>query len=111
LSPLSLERDCRYGPLVLRVCGEVDLSNQWVLADELLRLERDIEGPLVLDVENVDYIDASGLQVLLDAAKRAQRAGESLALRRPGPLLRRLLRMTGLDRTIVVLPLGDEPSS
>ena len=56
--------------------------------------------------EAVEFVDAGGLRVLLHAAQRARKRGAHLALKEPGALLRRLLNLTGLDRTIVVLPPG-----
>ena len=104
-SPLSIERAGR-GSSILRVVGELDLTNHWLLADELLRAEREAAGPLVIDVGAVEFVDAGGLRVLLHAAQRARKRGAHLALKEPGALLRRLLNLTGLDRTIVVLPPG-----
>jgi len=103
---LVIERGEDGGAVVLSLFGEVDLTNQWVLADAILQTERESDGAMVVDVQNIDYIDAGGLRVLLHAARRAHSSGTSFALRRPDPLLRRLLRVTGLDSTIAVLPQG-----
>jgi anti-anti-sigma factor len=64
----------------------------------------DGEGRLVVDVTDLAFIDASGLQVLVSAAKQAAQCGGWLCLVGARDLLRRMLRIL---RLAAVLPVHD----
>ena len=63
-------------------------------------------GDLVIDLSGVEVIDATGLGVLLGADRRAKAMNRRLVLRAALPRVRRILRVTRLDR---VLALEDAP--
>ncbi|MFE0151178.1 STAS domain-containing protein [Nonomuraea sp. NPDC059007] len=49
------------------------------------------------------FCDASGLAVLVGIQHRARPLGITVALTAPRPFMSRLLRMTGLDRSLPVM--------
>lgn len=55
-------------PGLLRLAGEIDLSNAERL-DRILRAEREESLELSLDLSEVTFIDSTGLQVLLDLSR------------------------------------------
>ena len=58
------------------------------------------DGELVLDLTELEAVDATGLGVLVGAHRRAQRAGRTLVLEDvPDPVVR-LLLITRLDRIL-----------
>ena len=58
------------------------------------------DGELVLDLAELEAVDATGLGVLVGAHRRAQRAGRTLVLEDvPDPVVR-LLLITRLDRIL-----------
>ncbi|MGH9076722.1 MAG: STAS domain-containing protein, partial [Acidimicrobiales bacterium] len=64
------------------------------------------------DGSSVEFIDASGINVLLDAADAARRAGGHLRLSRPSPSFRRLLDLLELNNALPVDREADwEPES
>ena len=54
-------------------------------------------APLVIDMEQVTFIDSVGLATLVGAAKRAAAHGGSLQVACALPKIRQLVRLTGLD--------------
>jgi anti-sigma B factor antagonist len=58
---------------------------------------------IVLALENLRFIDSSGLGVLVRAAKQARDAGGQILLRRPMPSIRKVLEITGLDNVFTVI--------
>jgi len=62
----------------------------------------------VVDLADVSFIDSTGLGVLVSGLKAARRADGDLRLAAPSPQVRKLLRLTTLDRvfTIVEAPVG-----
>ena len=84
--------------LVLR--GRLDVR---VTADVRQALAAAVDGgagDLVLDVEALDGVDATGLGVLVGAHRRAGRAGRTLVLRDVPPLLARVLLVSRLGRVL-----------
>jgi len=81
--------------------GDIDLATAGILRDALARTLEDSVS-LVVDVGRVGFIDSSGLNALVWGHWQAQKAGGSLRLRRPTPMLCRLLEITALDSLLLV---------
>lgn len=58
------------------------------------------EGELVLDLTELEAVDATGLGVLVGAHRRAQRAGRTLVLEDVPDPVGRLLLITRLDKIL-----------
>ena len=68
------------GGLRVTVRGELDLSTSERLEDALRVAEARTDGRLTLDYSGLEFIDSTGLQVLLDADHRAAAAGRRLVV-------------------------------
>ena len=83
---------------VVRTAGELDASTAPQLRDcfeELMRADcRDV----VVDMGELDFIDSTGLGVLVAALKRFRSSGGSLSVTDPRPQIRKVLELTNLDR-------------
>ncbi len=91
--------------IVVHVTGEVDVATSSLLAAALTRAletETAVRTDLVVDLAGVRFIDASGINVLLNAARQASAAGGSLVLRSPSRAVRRLLGVLRLDEVLAV---------
>ena len=87
------------GYVIVTVAGEVDIATVAQLRKRLAALA--VSGvPLVADLDQVSFIDATGLGALVGAAREAAEHGTSLHLVCAQPQTRRLFRVTGLDRQI-----------
>ena len=86
--------------------GELDITCSPALRDQLLGLLRRSSSRLVVDLSAVTYCDASGLAVLVGTERRARLLGGSLQLTAVPPQVDEVLRITGLDRHLDVLPAG-----
>lgn len=62
----------------------------------------DQPGPLVVECGAIEFIDSSGLRVLLEANERAARDGVAFVLRAPSTVVRRLLTITSTDEVFTV---------
>jgi anti-anti-sigma factor len=93
---LTLETRHEPGCAIVAAAGEIDISTVTALRECLLEL--DASGrPLVADLHQVTFIDASGLNVLVAAANRAAAHGSSLHVVCARPRIRQLFRVTGLN--------------
>jgi anti-sigma B factor antagonist len=85
---------------VVQVTGELDLQTAPRLRDELVALVNGGITELVLDFAELDFIDSSGLSVLIMALKRLRERGGELRLRSVPSRACRVLEASGLDRVI-----------
>jgi anti-anti-sigma factor len=90
--------------IVLELHGELDLAGAPLLSSALDRAETDERGILVLDLEDLEFIDSAGLRVILAAHERARARGAELALT-PGPRqVQRLLTIAGVSGHLQTIP-------
>jgi anti-sigma B factor antagonist len=84
---------------VVTVRGEIHVST----APEFSRLLTEAvtagRTRMVLDLTDVEFIDSTGLSVLLNALRRVTRAGGRMALVCTNPTVMRLFEITKLDAT------------
>ncbi len=79
---------------------EIDMATSGVFQAEITRQlggPEDDGGPVVLDFEEVDYIDSSGLAAIAVVNARLRTEGRTLAVERPSPLVERVFTLTGLQ--------------
>lgn len=80
---------------VLTVCGEVDISNASVLSRSIdAALEAGCTAVL-LEMSAVNFIDSTGLTVLIRGYKRARDHHGCLTIGAASPAVTRLLSVTG----------------
>jgi anti-sigma B factor antagonist len=95
--------DSRDGAVVVSLAGELDLYNAEEVRSALLDACAGEPAILVVDLEEVTFIDSTALGVLIEARSRmADRSGFRLAA--PGLETRRALEVSGLDRHFLVHP-------
>lgn len=82
-------------PVIVTLRGECDLAAVDRLGTALASCTDDGRRDAVLDVAGLEFLDCSGLDVILQAAHRCARAGGSLVLRSPQRAVRRLLELSG----------------
>ncbi|MDP9444534.1 MAG: STAS domain-containing protein [Actinomycetota bacterium] len=90
----------------LRLVGYLDARNVGAVRQSLNELVDITSGTIVVDLSEVELIDATGLGVLAAAHRRLERDGRQLVLRGCTGQIRRVLAMTGLLRVMHVEPAG-----
>lgn len=90
---------------VIACAGELDLATEDVLAAALARVKLGDPHRVVVDLTGVTFMGSSGLRVLAQAHKTF--GAEQLRVVAASSSIARLLRMTGLDEVLIVLPTLD----
>ncbi|TWD79757.1 anti-sigma B factor antagonist [Kribbella amoyensis] len=100
---LSVHID-RPGPYALvRLAGDVDIESSGELTETLKAVLATLgTAPLVIDLAEVEFMDSSGLGVLVGAHKEAEAQGGSLELVNPHPRVTKILRITKLHKVLTV---------
>jgi len=91
---LAIERG--EGEAVVTVGGELEFGTAAPLRTALLDLAHEHGGRLVLDLEGVEFIDSTGISLLVQAKQRLEAQGSCFVLRRPAHRVMRVLEIAGL---------------
>lgn len=80
--------------------GEVDISTAAVLRTALEEAYKEEHGNMVLHFDQLRYMDSTGLGVIIGAYGRMKDNGYHIVLRNPQGNIRKLLRITNLDKLL-----------
>jgi anti-anti-sigma factor len=103
--------------IVLAASGELDLRSTPQLEE---RLEQALDGGselVILDLRQIEFMDSTGLRVLLSTHQRARERGKRFGLVRGAEQVERVLRLTGVGELLTVVDApqdllrGGEPSA
>jgi anti-sigma B factor antagonist len=85
--------------VVVALQGELDLATSRELDLRLREIESTNPGRLLIDLSGLEFMDSTGLAVMIRAQQSAQANGHRLAFRPGPPQVQRLFELTGmLDR-------------
>ena len=90
------------GYTVVWAHGEIDLATAPALMQELACAVRTQQCRVIVDLTQVSFMDSTGLNALVLARRKAETSSGELRLVGACPLIRKVLRITGLER---VFPL------
>jgi anti-anti-sigma factor len=91
--------------VVVAPTGEIDLSTVEQVRALLRRHER---GTLVLDLRGVEFLDSSGLTMILEQHRRAEQSGFAFVLTRGPDRVQRIFDITGLMHRLTFV---DDPGA
>jgi anti-sigma B factor antagonist len=89
---------------ILRLAGEVDVYTAPELRQQLIKLVDSGALHVVADLGGVDFLDSSGLGVLVGGLKRLRTRQGSLEIVTSGGQILELFELTGLSRAFTVHP-------
>ena len=89
---------------VIEVGGEIDVYTAPKLRETLISLVDNGRYHLVVDLEKVDFLDSTGLGVLVGGLKRVRTHDGSLSLVCTSERLLKVFRITGLTKVFDIHP-------
>jgi anti-sigma B factor antagonist len=99
---LSPTHNARPRENVVRLAGLLDVRSVGDVRQQLNELIDSSIGDVIVDLEAVDAVDATGLGLLVATHRRTQLLGRHLVLRHPVPSVIRILAVTRLHRILHV---------
>ena len=95
----------RSGASVVVMRGDLDIASE---AQAMAELEAAMDGcdVMVVDLRELDFLDSTGVRVLLASELRAREHGMRFGVVRGGGMVARLLEVTRIDRRF---PEVDDP--
>ena len=99
---LSLETRHEDGNTIIEVGGEIDVYTAPKLRDKITELVGNGNYNLVIDMEKVDFLDSTGLGVLVGGLKKVRAHDGSMRLICNQERLLKIFRITGLAKVFVI---------
>lgn len=96
---------------VVAVTGELDVATAPKLRGQIVEIATGGGINIVLDLSRVEFIDSTGLGVIVGSLKRVRGLGGDLRLAGAEPGVQRVFEMTGLDRVMPLWGSVDEAVS
>lgn len=79
--------------------GEIDIYTSNIFKEELQKIYlSDTIGDIHIDASDLEYIDSTGLGVLIGALKRLKQKDKDIYIREAKPNVRKIFSITGLDK-------------
>ncbi len=99
---LEISSEITDAKAIIRIEGEVDVSNASELRDALDTALADGAKEVEADFAEVAYIDSTGIGVLVGAAHRAQESGSVFVVANPQKNVERVFTLLGVDKDLNV---------
>ena len=80
------------------LAGELDVSTADELKKSLHKLVDEKNIDMKLNLENLDYIDSTGLGVMIGILKRLKIENKEVYIEKPKNNVRKIFNITGLDK-------------
>jgi anti-sigma B factor antagonist len=93
---LEIQRHADLYGVILALRGEIDLGSAPGFEQELREIEEAQPGRILIDLRSLDFMDCTGISVMIRAQQSAHANGHLLALRRGPDQVHRLFELTGL---------------
>jgi anti-sigma B factor antagonist len=99
---LAVERSRVDGYELLAVEGELDIATAPRMIAALNEAFAELTTPLVVDLSSVDFMDSTGLALLMNAYRRVRRRGHGFAIVCPGGPISRVFEIADMVESLNV---------
>ncbi len=94
----------REGSLIVHIGGEIDHHSavrvRTEIDEQIITQKRE---RVLLELSGVDFMDSSGLGLIMGRFALQKRCGGSLAVLDPSPAVMKMIKLAGMDRMISIL--------
>ena len=97
-------REDRHGIHILELTGEMDLYSSNTLKETVVQLWNDGVTRLVIDLSQLEYVDSSGIGVLLAVYSSSQKRGNRITFAGATGSVMKVIELTKLDGFLPMEP-------
>jgi anti-anti-sigma factor len=108
MPPFSVEREARGTAVRLLLAGDLDLATAGEADLAILTAEESRPPVLILDLSELDFMDSTGLRVIVSAASRARDEARRLVLVKGPDVVQRVFEITRLAERLEIVESADE---
>lgn len=95
---LEIESKIQDSIIEIKPIGEVDIYTSPELKNQIFALIEERNNDIIIDCESLDYIDSTGLGVLMSIYKKMQENSLNLEIINLKPNIYKLFDITGLNK-------------
>jgi anti-anti-sigma factor len=96
------------GRVILTLVGELDMASSELLEQAVASEDVLGESMVVLDLQQLQFIDSTGLRVILTTLDRCRERGQEFAITPGSEQVQRLLSVTGVAEHLPTIATADE---
>lgn len=105
----SIQEKTAGASMTVALRGEIDHHGAVKMRTEIDKLIAEKKpNTLILDLEEIDFMDSSGLGLIMGRYKKMSEIGGELILRNPKPSILKICRLAGLGRFIKIQTKAQE---
>ena len=109
MTPLEIAFEETSDAVVVRVVGEIDITNLGYFSEELQRAGAVPVGLVAVDLAGVKYLDSAGIRTLFELARTLEMGRREMAIVVPATSpLRRLFTITEIGTVVRIVASVDE---
>ena len=97
MANFEVDTEQRSGEMAIRLSGDLDLSSFDAVDEVLASAQSNSNSSVRIDLRGLEFIDSSGIRLLLVAHERAQSNGHGLCIIRGSERIQRVFTLTDLD--------------
>ena len=97
---LGIKEQFRDHWVILQINGEIDMATGPELRQRIVQYVQEGHVHIVIDLTEVDFIDSTGLGVLIGGLKRTRSHGGDLQCIGLSESLKEMFKLTGLDAVL-----------
>ncbi len=97
---LGIKEQFRDNWVILQINGEIDMATGPELRQRIVQYVQEGHVHIVIDLTDVDFIDSTGLGVLIGGLKRTRSHGGDLQCIGLSESLKEMFKLTGLDAVL-----------
>lgn len=90
------------GSIKVTLSGEIDILSTGELKEQLHHLIDTFKRDMVIDCSELQYIDSTGLGILVGALKKANEIDKQVSIVNLKENIRKLFLITGLDKVFAI---------
>lgn len=84
------------------IIGEIDIYTANTLKETLVRILDEHNENIKINCVELQYIDSTGLGVLIGALKKLKKDNKNIIIANPRPNIAKLLHITGLNKIFII---------
>ena len=85
----------------VELTGEIDILSAGKFKERLIVIYEEKQADILLKFDQLNYIDSTGLGVIIGAYGRMKEKGHAISIMNPKPSILKLLNITGLDKIFI----------
>ncbi len=86
----------------VKLMGELDIDSSTALKERLSEILEEKTADVIVNAEDLEYIDSTGLGMLIGVIKQLKSKGKELIIVNPQDSVSKLFRITGLDKVFTL---------